>query len=266
MYVKIFKMGDENTQGVLKAEMILQKTRALSLVDVHSINIWGYNLSDVSIVSKCPNVNTISMPINSIKTLSAFQHCPNLKILLLRQNLISTFKELNYLKNLVYLENLTLSDNPITQLPNYRSTVLSMLPQLKKLDNIDALYTCDYNNENINRNANIRINNSVDFSKHSNLFEGYENNIDAKSPNNQINNNFSQKNLNMKILIQNQKKKELYQKQLQQNRYKSNYKCNNSFASTDDSHYLTAVLTLIPELSTDSLQIVLEAIHQQCHS
>lgn len=260
-------MSEESHQGVLKAEMVFQKTRTLSLADVHSINMWGYNLTDVSILSKCPNINTISMPINSIHTLAPFQHCPKLKNLLLRQNMISSFQELKYLQNLTFLENLSLSDNPIASLPNYRSTVLSMLPQLKKLDNLDTFYSDNYNIENKNQNANIRMNRSVDFSKNYNIFDDCDSSrIDENLMKPQIKNNFSQKTLNMKMLIQNQKKKDQYQKQLQQIRDQTHNNNSNSLASTDDSHYLTAVLSLIPELSIDSLQIVLDAIHQRCQS
>ena len=60
------------------------------------------------------------------------------------------YAELGYLKALPHLKILWLSENPVTNAPNYRLTVLRALPTLQKLDNIgmDAgphIIACSHN-------------------------------------------------------------------------------------------------------------------------
>jgi hypothetical protein len=114
--------------------MIFQRTRTQSLSDVRSLNLWGYHLDDVSILSQLPNVETLSLPLNNISTLAPFASCTNLRSLFLRQNQISSFDEIDHLRDLPHLTTLSLSDNPIARDPHYRAIVLRKLPQLQKLD------------------------------------------------------------------------------------------------------------------------------------
>ena len=76
--------------------------------------------------------------MNSIETLSDFQHCKKLQELFLRKNNINSLRELLWLKNLAKLKNLWLAENPCSGGDNdqYRQTVIHNLPQLEKLDNI----------------------------------------------------------------------------------------------------------------------------------
>lgn len=127
---------NEKHKGVLKPHMVFYKTRTTSLLDVKNLNMWGFELEDVSICSQMTYVETISFSLNRISSLSAFSQCYNLKNLFLRQNNICDLKEVYYLKDLPNLENLMLSENPVTQIPNYREFVISVLPRLKKLDDI----------------------------------------------------------------------------------------------------------------------------------
>ena len=101
------------------------------------MNLWGQRLEDVSIVSKLPNIETIALSVNEIKTLAPFQHCLHLRELFLRRNSIPSLSEIKYLTNLPALQTLWLADNPITQEPNYREFVIAMLPHLTKLDEVD---------------------------------------------------------------------------------------------------------------------------------
>ncbi len=73
--------------------------------------------------------------MNNISTLSPFQHCPKLQELYLRKNKIGDLREVVHLSRLPQLKVLWLSENPVSELPLYRETVLKLLPQLKKLDN-----------------------------------------------------------------------------------------------------------------------------------
>ena len=235
-------MESEDKHGTLKDVMIFQKTRTTNLKDVRQLNMWGYELFDVSIVSKLVNVEILSFPINQIKTLEPFQYCTKLKSLLLRQNLISDFSELRYLQNLPNLTSLTLMNNPISLHPNYRETVIQILPQIQLLDDIKVQSTQNLN-KTISPSASIKI---------------------PPKDNDQPQRK-SMMSLNMKSLLIKQKEKEETRKSFSNfipNSDKiTNHQNNNN---TDDSHFLTAVLSLIPELSVDSLQIVLTAIHDRC--
>jgi len=125
------------TPVALTEAMVSQKTR-LSLSAVKKLNMWGLNLGDVSIVSQMPNLEVLSLSVNSIRSLQPFSHCPNLTELFLRGNLISDFSELQYLSGLPRLRVLWLSENPIASHPNYRERILQMLPGLEKLDETDV--------------------------------------------------------------------------------------------------------------------------------
>jgi Leucine-rich repeat (LRR) protein len=81
-----------------------------------------------------PNLEILSLSINDIAILKPLQHCTNLRVLFLRQNLVADFEEIRYLQPLTALKTLSLLDNPITEQPGYREAILSMLPQLTKLD------------------------------------------------------------------------------------------------------------------------------------
>ena len=95
------------------------------------INFWASDLDDVTVVEKMPNVETISLSLNKISSLSFFKSCKNLKELFLRKNKICNLKEIHFLKNLPNLEVLWLWDNPFSSHPHYRLYIVKMLPKLK---------------------------------------------------------------------------------------------------------------------------------------
>ena len=74
--------------------------------------------------------------VNDISSLEDFAFCTALEELYLRKNNISDLTQLCHLQDLPNLTVLWLSENPCAQLPDYRATVLRILPNLKKLDNI----------------------------------------------------------------------------------------------------------------------------------
>lgn len=83
-----------------------------------------------------PNLEVISLSINSIETLQYFSSCMGLQELYLRKNEIKDINEILYLSQLQFLKKLSLEDNPCTNVENYRLTVLKTLPNLEFLDNV----------------------------------------------------------------------------------------------------------------------------------
>ena len=131
----------------LKPALVLSKTKCTSLGDVRSLNLWGCGLSDVSLLERMPSLEVVSMSLNALTTLRAFAHLPALQELYLRKNCIVDAAEVVYLQGLRNLHTLWLSDNPCAdESPGnrgaggaeegrwYRTFVLRMLPQLRKLD------------------------------------------------------------------------------------------------------------------------------------
>lgn len=119
----------------LTRELILARCKTDNLKLLKNLNLWGVGFDDVSILSQMPNIEVLALSINKISTLKDFQHCGKLQELYIRRNNIKNLAEIKYLQNLPHLKTLWLSENPCADHPNYRQYVLSVLPNLQKLDN-----------------------------------------------------------------------------------------------------------------------------------
>jgi cilla- and flagella-associated protein len=121
----------------LTKDLVLAKCKTDNLKLLKKLNLWGVGFEDVSILTQMPNVEVLALSINKISTLRDFQNCQNLQELYLRRNNIRNLAEIKYLKGLPYLHTLWLNENPCADHPNYRSFVISQLPDLRKLDNLE---------------------------------------------------------------------------------------------------------------------------------
>ncbi|KAJ9450295.1 cilla- and flagella-associated protein [Diplonema papillatum] len=121
----------------LTERIVLQKTKVDDLEAVRSLNLWGQNLDDMSILRKMPNATVLSLSVNKINSLASFADCRNLSELYLRKNEVTDLSEVKHLKPLSKLRILWLCENPCASSPSYRAQVIAALPQLEKLDNID---------------------------------------------------------------------------------------------------------------------------------
>ncbi|XP_063788790.1 cilia- and flagella-associated protein 410 [Pseudophryne corroboree] len=121
----------------LTRKQVLSRAKASDLESVRKLNCWGSRLTDISIFHELPNIEVITLSVNSISSLEPISHCQNLTELYLRKNSICSLSEVYYLKLLPKLRILWLSENPCCY-PDphrYRMTVLRNLPNLHKLDN-----------------------------------------------------------------------------------------------------------------------------------
>ncbi|DBA82054.1 TPA: hypothetical protein ACH3X1_007747 [Trebouxia sp. C0004] len=57
----------------LSEQIVKGKTRVDRLSDVKSLNCWGQDLADVSILSQMPNVEVLSLSVNQISTLKSYR-------------------------------------------------------------------------------------------------------------------------------------------------------------------------------------------------
>ncbi|KAK0152361.1 Protein C21orf2 [Merluccius polli] len=121
----------------LTRKLVLAKAKASDLDSVKKLNCWGCSVSDISIFSQIPNVEVLTLSVNSISSLSPLAGCHSLGELYLRRNSIQSLAELCHLRSLPRLKVLWLAENPCcgAEPAKYRLTVLRCLPRLQKLDN-----------------------------------------------------------------------------------------------------------------------------------
>ncbi|XP_006802754.1 cilia- and flagella-associated protein 410 [Neolamprologus brichardi] len=121
----------------LTRKLVLAKAKASDLESVKKLNCWGCNLTDISIFAQMPNIEVLTLSVNSISSLSPLAGCLSLSELYLRRNMIPSLSELSHLRPLTRLRVLWLAENPCcgTDATQYRLTVLRCLPRLQKLDN-----------------------------------------------------------------------------------------------------------------------------------
>ena len=150
----------------LTRELIIQKVHSDRFISIKNLNLWGSNIDDVSILQELPNLEIVSLSVNHIRSLKPFSSLANLRELYLRKNLISDLNEIKYLANCENLRTLWLSENPICENPNYRNIVISILPQLVKLDEtlISDEERDEINNVISSNNNNVQ-NNNLDYEK-----------------------------------------------------------------------------------------------------
>lgn len=120
----------------LSLDFISMKTKNSRLESIKTLNVWGNEFEDISILSDLPNIEILSLAVNKIESLAPLKSLHKIKEIYLRNNLISDMAELDYLAGLPNLKVLTLNENPISLQSNYREEVLSRLPQLTKLDDV----------------------------------------------------------------------------------------------------------------------------------
>merc|ERR1712130_73847 len=99
---------------------------------VRSINLYGSAIP--ANLDAWADVETLNLCFAGIKKLDSITQLPNLRRLYLRHNSIDSFDEIRKLKMLPNLTSLSLIGNEICKHPEYRSEVLSMLPELTILD------------------------------------------------------------------------------------------------------------------------------------
>lgn len=135
----------------LTIDLIIARSNNKNLDSIKTLNLWGCNLSDISILSKLTSLETLSLSKNQIKDISVFKSLKNLKELYLKGNQINDWEQINNLKYCKKLEKLVLKENPISKSTNYPKKVLELLPQLMKLDD-EEINSIKYSNNASDQN------------------------------------------------------------------------------------------------------------------
>jgi len=101
-----------------------------SLVDTRGLYQMALDLVEIP-----ENIAWLDLSFNDIEEVTDdILEFPNLKMIYLHGNKISSFSDIARLAVLPNLYSLTLHGNPIENYPNYRASVLSILPHLRSLD------------------------------------------------------------------------------------------------------------------------------------
>lgn len=122
----------------LTANLVLQKTKQSELRHVKKLNVCGVQLNNIEILHDTPNLEVVSLSVNSIEGLEPLGSCSHLQEVYMRKNFIKDIREVLYLHDLKHLRTVGLSDNPISQSAQYRKYVIAAIPALEKLDDVDV--------------------------------------------------------------------------------------------------------------------------------
>lgn len=226
----------------LTRKMVLAKAKATDLGSVKKLNCWGCNLTDISIFSQMPNIDVLTLSVNSITSLAPLSGCLSLSELYLRRNMIPSLSELSHLRPLTRLRVLWLAENPFcgSDTSQYRLTVLRCLPRLQKLDN--QVVTEDELSQA--------------------LMEGEEVTTPPEPIHNQLSTNGLAETeteidpLNYNMQETNKIRAELGMKPLPRDKFSSPSPSTTEQKSINKRHTLDAVLLLLRDLDEDELQIV----------
>ncbi|KMZ09167.1 uncharacterized protein Dsimw501_GD24785, isoform B [Drosophila simulans] len=121
----------------LTEHMVENMSRCKDYAMVLKLNFSG---CDITLCLKMPYIEVLALSMNKITTLKSLVNFTGLKELYLRENEIASFDELKHLANAKSLTSLWLLDNPCSNAvgSKYRASVLRILPNLKKLDDVDV--------------------------------------------------------------------------------------------------------------------------------
>ena len=174
----------------LTPELIFTKINNNDPKNIRILNIWGNQISDISILSSFPSLEKINLNSNQIEDISALKNLTNIRELYLKENQIKDWNQIEYLKNNKKLEKLNLINNPICNSVNYFQKIIEILPQLKEIDNISTKNLkskLNINNNNYNNNYNSPLKSNKE---NNNIIS---NNINNSSPEELSKNNLSSK-------------------------------------------------------------------------
>ena len=124
-------MSKELSIEIIKSRIDLNDK---NIESIKSLNLYGLNLTGISLLNKFPLLEILSLSNNQIKDLSVLKTLKNLKELYLSNNQINEFNQLENLKNCKNLEKLILKGNPICNSEKYFEKVINILPNLSILD------------------------------------------------------------------------------------------------------------------------------------
>ena len=131
---EMFSTGDDS-QAAPSPPLKKRKYNAVKLNNNAFTTLEGLGSVLASVVKDPQEVLWIDLSFNTVEDITALvKEMPWLQRLYLHANNLSKFSDIEPLASLKDLKALTLHGNGVEDRKGYRTFVLSMLPQLKKLD------------------------------------------------------------------------------------------------------------------------------------
>lgn len=110
-------------------------SNVIRLANNNLVDTKGLYKMALDVVEYPEDIAWLDLSFNDITTVSEdILEFPALKMIYLHGNKIRKFSDLNILQQLPNMYSLTLHGNPLENVPNYRSSVICMFPQLRSLD------------------------------------------------------------------------------------------------------------------------------------
>lgn len=133
--------ANKDSLGKTKKKKVKLICSSLILMSNKIPDLTGfYNIVDQVMVS-CDNLRWIDLSHNTFSKLTTdFGRFAQLRSLYLHCNKIRDMEELRKIQNISKLRTLTIHGNPLDQLPNFRTYVIAVLPNIKKLDTVLVSY------------------------------------------------------------------------------------------------------------------------------
>ncbi|EAX92650.1 Leucine Rich Repeat family protein [Trichomonas vaginalis G3] len=258
-------MLSDSQNVTLTDGMVMRATKSNNIEEVEKVYFYHENLSDIAIVEYMINLEIAYFTGNKIRTLKPFAKCQKLRELYIRYNQISSFEELNYLKELKNLKVLWMMNNPVSEQPNYREFIIKSLPQLTKLDDIEIsdaerrfVALTKSNSYKDSRNAfapgDKLARTPKSFADAPEFDSKLVQQPPAPTPSQPSQNTHEHRRVPSSLASKKQSVAKYHTPHSRSSLSDS--------AQEDDKNLLTAVLTLLPELSVDSLEIVLHKIRE----
>ncbi|KAJ8546699.1 hypothetical protein ON010_g11535 [Phytophthora cinnamomi] len=122
--------------GILTGNVLSNLVGLQSLPSLISIEASRNAIEDLSSLASdaSTKLETLSLDENKLTTLSGLENLPALSTLSLQQNNIETLDDVQQLEQLTKLMSLNLIGNPVTQVDDYRSSIILLAPTLTHLD------------------------------------------------------------------------------------------------------------------------------------
>ncbi|OMJ88697.1 hypothetical protein SteCoe_9319 [Stentor coeruleus] len=128
--------ADENQASAVKKARVIYQTTSIMLSYNTIPDLLGFCDILSKVVKDYKNLKWIDLSYNHLTVLyTEICELPNLMSLYLHSNYVSDMKEIIKLQESP-VKSLTLYGNAIDQLPSYRMYIITLLPQIKRLDSV----------------------------------------------------------------------------------------------------------------------------------
>ena len=162
----------------------LDKMNHLNYINISFNKLRNCDKTNIGVL---PSLNIFLCDNNYLKYINCFEKFHSLEILSFNNNKITDLGCLEKLNQLKKLEQLSIINNPITKIVNYRKIIIKSFPNIKFLDNIEISQEerlINSNNDNYSNIDNYNKNDDsfrISYNNNLNFFNNINNNINSNN-------------------------------------------------------------------------------------